>query len=58
MTITECDKSVFMKSIDSISESKHYHNYYFQCQGVLNLLRFEWIDIAVICLEEYMLRES
>ena len=36
-----------MKNIDGIPHLKHKHNYYYQCQGVLNLLGLEWVDFVV-----------
>ena len=53
MTIKEAadnDNTFFMKNIDSIPQLKHNHCYYYQCQGVLNILGLEWIDFVIYAL--------
>ena len=47
MTIRESctsDKNFFLRLVDDSVELKKKHSYYYQCQGVLNLLGLDWID--------------
>ena len=50
MTIREActsDKNFFLRLVDDCVELKRKHSYYYQCQGVLNLLGLDWIDFVV-----------
>lgn len=41
------DKAFFLKLTDRGLELKRNHLYYYQCQGVVNLLGLSWIDFVV-----------
>ena len=41
------DKTFFLKLTDSGLELKRNHLYYYQCQGIVNLLGLPWIDFEV-----------
>ena len=50
MTILEavkCDKKFFLKSTTSGLELKRSHAYFYQCQGIVNILGLPWIDFVV-----------
>ena len=50
MTIKEAaenDKNFFLKLSDGKHKLKTNHAYYFQCQGVMNILELPWIDFIV-----------
>ncbi len=46
------DKSFFLKKVDDRFELKTNHAYYYQCQGVMNILELPWIDFTVYTLED------
>ena len=41
------DKNFFLKLSDGKCKLKNNHAYYFQCQGVMNILELPWIDFIV-----------
>ncbi len=43
----ESDKSFFLSVAGSTLALKKKHPYYFQCQGVLNILEIDWLDFVV-----------
>ena len=50
MTILEavkCHKTFFLKSTTSGLELKRSHAYFYQCQGIVNILGLPWIDFLV-----------
>ena len=50
MTILEAvkrDKKFFLKSTTSGLELKRSHAYFYQCQGIVNILGLPWIDFVV-----------
>ena len=50
MTILEAvksDKIFFLKSTTSGLELKRSHAYFYQCQGIVNILGLQWIDFVV-----------
>ena len=50
MTIREAcmsDKNLFLRLVDDCVQHKRKHSYYYQCQGVLNLLGYDWIAFVV-----------
>ena len=56
MTLQEAslnDKSFFLKCTDNGLQLKYRNSYYYQCQGLLNLLGLPWIDFAVYTLKDF-----
>ena len=50
MTMREAcmsDRNFFLRLVDDCVQLKRKHSYYYQCQGVLNLLGLNWIDFVV-----------
>ena len=50
------DKSFFMKMVEGKSQLKAGHLYYYQFQGILNILEVPWVDFAIytnkgICID-------
>ncbi len=43
----ENDKTFFLKINNGSLRLKQSHNYYYQCQGGLNILGLDWIDFVV-----------
>ena len=41
------DKTFFLKSVEGKLTLKRNHMYFYQCQGVLNILGLSWIDFIV-----------
>ena len=41
------DKKFFLKSTTSGLELKRSHAYFYQCQGIVNILGLPWIDFVV-----------
>ena len=41
------DKSFFMKVLENKCELKVGHFYYYQCQGIMNILELPWVDFVV-----------
>ncbi len=41
------DKNFFLRLVGDCVQLKRKHSYYCQCQGVLNLLGYDWIDFVV-----------
>ena len=41
------DKNFFLRLVVDCVQLKRKHSYYCQCQGVLNLLGYDWIDFVV-----------
>ena len=54
MTLQEAstDSKFFMKITDGACQLKKNHMYYYQCQGVLNILGLDWIDFIVFTNSE------
>ena len=46
------DKSFFLCNKDKIVHLKRNHLYYYQCQGVLNILELPWLDFVVYTTKE------
>ena len=44
---TDSDKSFFLKVYEDGLKLKQNHAYYYQCQGVINILEVPWIDFIV-----------
>ncbi|XP_065067596.1 uncharacterized protein LOC135693138 [Rhopilema esculentum] len=56
MTLEEAslkDRTFFLKLTDAGLKLKEKHAYYYQCQGLVNLLGLEWIDFVVFTLKDF-----
>ena len=47
------DKKFFIKEVKGELMLKRNHDYYYQCQGILNILGIEWIDLVVYRLNDH-----
>ena len=47
------DKNFFLKSTNNGLKLKCKNGYYYQCQGVINLLGLPWIDFAVYASKDF-----
>ena len=55
MTVHEAveqDKAFFFKEVDGDFKLKTTHMYYWQCQGVMNILGLPWIDVVVFTTKD------
>ena len=44
-----------LKIVNGSLQLKENHNYYYQCQGLLNICKYDWIDFIVRTLNPYQL---
>ena len=49
----EQDKAFYLKVIDGELKLKTNHLYYWQCQGVMNIVGLPWIDFIVITTKNF-----
>jgi len=54
MTFQEAcnDTKFFLQNADGGCKLKMHHMYFYQCQGVLNILGLDWIDFVVFTNKE------
>lgn len=47
------NKQFFLKQTENGCRLKENHAYYYQCQGVVNILNLQWIDFAVYTNKDF-----